>query len=160
MILKIISPSAVIYQGEVLKVQVPTAAWEIGILPHHIPLTSIVVPGLVRFLPKEKNSTTFMDDTEFLFEDDMVTLSVGKWLIYLDGESVELLVNGATTRVDSDASVLEKLKQDLEKEIEEIKLKWDITALEKAYISLQKVTADLKLQKIKHRKQGRIESAE
>jgi len=131
---------------------VPTAAWEIGILPHHISLTSIVVPGLVRFLPKDKATSTFMEDTEFLFENDMITLSVGKGLVYLDGDKVELLVNWATTDVDSDATVLEKIKQDLEKEIEHIKLKWDINQLEKAYLSLQKITADLKLHKIKHRK--------
>lgn len=160
MLLKIISPSSVIYEGEVLKVQVPTAAWEIGILPHHIPLTSIVIPWLVRFLPKEKPSATFMEGTSFLFEDDMITLSVGKGLIYLDGDSVELLINSATTDVTSDAALLEKMKKDLEKEIEEIKLKWDVNEVEKAYFSLQKITADLKLQKIKHRKQGRIESAE
>lgn len=154
MLLKIISPSSVIFQGEVLKVLVPTAAWEIGILPHHIPLTSIVVPGLVRFLPKEKPSATFMEGTSFLFEDDMITLSVGKGLIYLDGNIVELLINTATTDVASDATVLEKMKQDLEKEIEQVKIKWDISEIEKAYFSLQKITADLKLHKIKHKRQS------
>ncbi len=152
MILKIISPSAIIYQGEVLKVQVPTAAWEIGILPHHIPLTSIVVPWLVRFLPKEKPTQSFVEWTNFLFEDDMITLSVGKGLIYLDGDSVELLINSATTDVTSDTALLEKMKKDLEKEIEEVKLKWDVNEVEKAYFSLQKITADLKLQKLKHKK--------
>lgn len=152
MLLKIISPSSVIYQGEVLKVLVPTAAWEIGILPHHIPLTSIILPGLVRFLPKEKPTASFVEWTNFLFEDDMITLSVGKGLIYLDGETIELLISTATTDVVSDTAVLEKMKQDLEKEIEQIKIKWDINEIEKAYFSLQKITADLKLHKIKHKK--------
>ncbi len=160
MLLKIISPSSVIYQGEVLKVQVPTAAWEIGILPHHIPLTSIVVPGLVRFLPKEKPAASFLDWTNFLFEDDMITLSVGKGLIYLDGDSVELLVNVGTTDVSTDTVLLDKMKQDQEKEIEQIKLKWDVNEIEKAYFSLQKITADIKLQKIKHRRQGWVPSAD
>lgn len=160
MLLKIISPSSVIYEGEVLKVQVPTAAWEIGILPHHIPLTSIVIPWLVRFLPKEKPSATFMEGTSFLFEDDMIALSVGKGLLYLDGDSVELLVNVWTIDVTSDTALLEKMKQEQEKQIGQIKLKWDVNELEKAYLWLQKITADLKLQKIKHRKQGWVPSAD
>ncbi|MEI8092457.1 MAG: hypothetical protein WCG98_10275 [bacterium] len=53
----------------------------------------------------------------------MITLSVGKGLIYLDGDSVELLINSATTDVTSDTALLEKMKKDLEKEIEEVKLK-------------------------------------
>jgi len=130
---------------------VPTAAWEIGILPHHIALTSIIIPWLVRFLPKEKNSKVFVEWTSFLFEDDMVTLSVGKGLIYLDGETVELLINTATTEVVSDKALLEKMKEDQEKAIEQIKIKGDIDEIEKAYFSLQKITADLKLHKMKHR---------
>ncbi|MEI7562828.1 MAG: hypothetical protein WCJ39_03860 [bacterium] len=44
-------------------------------------------------MPKDKATSTFMEDTEFLFENDMITLSVGKGLVYLDGDKVELLVN-------------------------------------------------------------------
>ncbi|MCX6825394.1 MAG: hypothetical protein NTY80_04215 [candidate division SR1 bacterium] len=152
MLLKIISPSSVIYEGEVLKVLVPTVAGEIGILPHHIPLTSIISPGLVKFLPKEKHAPAFVEGATFLFEDDMITISIGKGLIYLDGETVELLVNTASTDVTPDKALLEKLKEDQEKEIELIKLKGDINAIEKAYLSLQQITADLKLHKIKYKK--------
>ena len=151
MLLKIISPSSVIYQGEVLKVLVPTAAWEIGILPHHIPLTSIVIPWVVKFLPIEKKAEAFVEWAAFLFEEDMIILSVGKGLIYLDGDTVEILINTASTDVDSDKTLLEKMKEAQEKEIEQIKLKGDIGEIEKAYMSLQKITADLKLHRIKHK---------
>lgn len=151
MLLKIISPSSVIYQGEVLKVLVPTAAWEIGILPHHIPLTSIVIPWVVKFLPTEKKAEAFVEWATFLFEEDMIILSVGKGLLYLDGDTVEILINTASTDVDSDKTLLEKMKEVQEKEIEQIKLKGDIGQIEKAYMSLQKITADLKLHKIKHK---------
>lgn len=153
MLLKIISPSAVIYQGKVLKVIVPTAAWEIGILPHHIALTSIIVPGIVSFLPEDKHNEAFLEGATFLFKDDMITISVGKWLIYLDGDTVELLIDTASTDVEPDKSILEKMKENLEQEIQQIKLKWDINEIEKAYMSLQKITADLKLHKIKHKTQ-------
>lgn len=151
MFLKIISPSTVIYQGEVLKVLIPTVAWEIGILPHHMALTSIITPWLVKFLPKEKHSEAFVEWATFLFEDDMITLSVGKGLMYVDGDTVELLINTAISDMVSDKVLLEKMKADQEKEIEQIKLKGDISSIEKAYLSLQKITADLKLHKMKHR---------
>ncbi len=153
MFLKIISPSSVIYEGEVLKVLVPTSTWEIGILPHHIPLTSIVTPGLVKFLPKEKHTEAFVEWATFLFEEDMITLSVGKWLIYLDGQTVIILINTASIDVTSDKTLLENMKKDLEKEITQIKLKGSDNEIEKAYFSLQKITADLKLHKIKHKTQ-------
>lgn len=153
MLLKIISPSSVVYQGEVLKVLVPTAAWEIGILPHHIPLTSIITPWVVKFLPKGKATEAFVEWATFLFEDDMIILSVGKGLIYLDGDTVELLINTASTDVTSDKELLENMKENLEKEIQQIKLKGDINEIEKAYMSLQKITADLKLHRIKHKTQ-------
>lgn len=151
MLLKIISPSSVIYHGKVLKIIVPTAAWEIGILPHHIPLTSIITPGIVSFLPEEKHNDAFIQESQFLFNDDMISISVGKWLIYLDGDTVELLIDTASTDVSSDKTILEKMKENLEEEIQQIKIKWDINEIEKAYMSLQKITADLKLHKIKHK---------
>jgi F0F1-type ATP synthase epsilon subunit len=81
----------------------------------------------------------------------MITLSVGKGLIYVDGDTVELLINTAISDMVSDKVLLEKMKEDQEKEIAQIKLKGDITSIEKAYFSLQKITADLKLHKMKHR---------
>jgi len=48
--------------------------------------------------------------------------------------------------------VLEEMKKNMEKEIEQIKLQGDIDEIDKAYLSLQKITADLKLYNIhKHR---------
>lgn len=46
--LKILTPEKVIYEDEVNKIVVPTEAGEIGILPNHSPLVSIVIPGELR----------------------------------------------------------------------------------------------------------------
>ena len=70
----------------------------------------------------------------------------------MDGDTVELLINTATTHAVSDKALLEKMKADQEKEIELIKLKGDINEIEKAYLSLQQITADLKLHKMKYKK--------
>lgn len=152
MLLKILSPVKLIFEGEVEKVLAPTIDGDIGILPKHASLSSIIIPWIVKILPKEKESKEFIKWTEFLFEDDKITLAVGKGLLYLDGDTVVMLVGTATTKPISDEKALEKMKEDLEKEIEQIKAKWDVESIEKAYLSLQQITADLKLYKMhKHK---------
>ncbi len=42
---KIATPEKVIYENDILKVSIPTTTGEITILPHHIPLVSIVQAG-------------------------------------------------------------------------------------------------------------------
>ena len=42
------------------------------------------------------------------------------------------------------------MKAQLEKDIQDIKLKGDIDSIEKAYLSLQKITADLHLKRMRH----------
>lgn len=152
MLLKIMSPDELIFEWEVEKVVIPTMSGDVWILPHHVPLSSIIKPWIVRILPKDQKAEEFVKWTKFLFENDEITLSVGKWLLYLDGQHVVLLVNTATTKPLSDEKALEEMKQTMEKDIEQIKLKWDIEEIEKAFLSLQKITADLKLYKMhKHR---------
>ena len=152
MYLKVMSPVALIFEWEVEKVVIPTMAGDIWILPRHIPLSSIIRPWIVRILPTDKNANEFIKWTKFLFDHDEITLSVGKWLLYLDGQTVVMLVWAITTIPISDEAVLEEMKKNMEKEIEQIKLQGDIDEIDKAYLSLQKITADLKLYNIhKHR---------
>jgi len=146
------SPDTLIFEWEVNKVVIPTMAGDIWILPHHIPLSSIIRPWIVKILPKDKNISEFVKGTKFLFDNDEITLSVGKWLLYLDGHVIVMLVNTFTTQPISDERALEEMKKEMEKEIEQIKLKWDIEEIERAFFSLQKITADLKLYKLhKHK---------
>ncbi|MFH0873996.1 MAG: ATP synthase F1 subunit epsilon [Candidatus Komeilibacteria bacterium] len=43
--LKIVTPERVLHEGEVEQVTLPTPLGEITILPHHIPLVSVLSPG-------------------------------------------------------------------------------------------------------------------
>jgi hypothetical protein len=56
-----------------------------------------------------------------------------------------------TTDIHTDEDVLENMKKDMEEQIREIKAKWSLDEVEKAFLHLQKITADLKLYKIKKR---------
>ena len=44
--LKITSPDRVFFEGEVTMVEINTTEGEIGVLPDHIPLTSVLAPGV------------------------------------------------------------------------------------------------------------------
>lgn len=52
--LKILTPEKTIYEDEVLKVSVNTESGEIGILPDHMPLVSLIKAGEIR-IEKDKN---------------------------------------------------------------------------------------------------------
>ena len=44
--LKITSPDRVFYEGDVKMVEINTTEGQIGVLPNHIPLTSVLAPGV------------------------------------------------------------------------------------------------------------------
>jgi F-type H+-transporting ATPase subunit epsilon len=47
--LKIVTPEKTIYQNEIFQISVPTTEGEVTILPHHIPLISVLKAGEMRF---------------------------------------------------------------------------------------------------------------
>ena len=148
--LTLISPQDTLFEGDILKATVPTDVGMVTVLPGHVSMGSIVKPGIVSFLPKEKHTVAFIEGTEFLFKDDEIHLSVSNGSLYVDHENVIILVTEATAKPDSDIQTLEEIKKNLQKDLEEVKHQWDIHSIEKAYLSLQKITADLKLSRMRH----------
>ena len=77
--IEIITPDCTIYSGEADKISLPTPDGEITVLPHHIPLISIVIPGTVEIRSGR---------VENLF-------AVSRGVIEVDGKTVRLLVDTA-----------------------------------------------------------------
>jgi F-type H+-transporting ATPase subunit epsilon len=67
MLLSIITPNEILFSGKVEVVEIPTLSGTIGILPSHAPLTTLVSPGKVKFINKEKEDR-ILDAAAFLFE--------------------------------------------------------------------------------------------
>ncbi|MCF7834706.1 hypothetical protein K9M48_01450 [Candidatus Gracilibacteria bacterium] len=150
MLLKIISPIGIPFQGKVEKVIIPTQVGEIAVLPNHNPLSSIIKPGIVKIMPVEKiNPEKMTTAIHFILEDERINIAVSQGVLYLDGENILMFVSTATTNPNTEKEDLEKMKIQLEKDIQEIKIKGSVEEIEKAYLTLQKITADLKLHKIK-----------
>ena len=140
MLLKIHTVHGVIFDGNVEMVELPTKVWVLSILPHHNPLTAMITPWIVKFIPLEKRKR----------------IAVWEGTIYTDWAVVILFVASATITPKSDREALEEMKQNLEKQIKEIRASWNSDEIERAYLNLQKLTADMELLKIKERKWGKI----
>lgn len=149
MLLSINTPEWVMFEWKIEKVVVPTQLWDICILKNHQPIISVVKPGIVKIKLYKQQIEEFIKWTKFLFEDDRLCLSVGTWIIYVNGSEVSILINIATSEIHTDEEVLSKMKDDMEKQIQEIKSKWSLDEIEKAFLHLQKISADIKLYKIK-----------
>lgn len=55
--LKIVTPEKTVYQNEVFQISVPTTEGEVTILPHHIPLISVLKAGEMRFKDASGNQS-------------------------------------------------------------------------------------------------------
>jgi hypothetical protein len=58
----------------------------------------------------------------------------------------------ATVNLKSDRKALQEMKENLEKQIKEIRASGNSDEIERAYLNLQKLTADMQLLKIKEKR--------
>lgn len=151
MLLEINTPEGKIFEGKIEKVMIPTKVGEICILKNHQPLVSIVEPGIVKIKVPKTQLQEFIKWTKFLFEDEWMCVSVWSWVLYVSWSEIIILTSTATSQLKTDEEVLKKMKIEMEKQIEEIKLKGSLDDVEKAFLHIQKITADLKLHKIKNK---------
>lgn len=152
MYLTLISPKEKIFEWKINKATIPTEAGIITVLPHHIPLGSILKPGILSFTPIDIKNNNFIKSADFLFKDDSIQLSISAGSLYVDGKNIIIMVSEATIDPESDLETLENLKKQMEEDIKKVRLQWDIDSIEKSYLSLQKLTADLHLKKLRHGK--------
>lgn len=79
--LKIISPDRVFYEGDVSMVELKTSEGEIGIYKDHIPLTTILVPGIVNIHETQgvKKAALHAGFIEVLKDRVTVLAEVAEW---------------------------------------------------------------------------------
>jgi len=141
--LKIVSTNwTLVDLDNVNEVIVPVKDWEIWILPGHAMYSWVVKWWLCKF-KTEQETENFLKDNEYN------VVSIWDWVVYTDGKEVRIAVSEANATLDIDEEELQKMKERLEKEIEEIKAKWSIEEIEKALLAMNKIIADLELAKIK-----------
>jgi len=110
--LKIATPEKVVYENDVLQVSVPTTTGEITILPHHIPLVSVLAAGEMRI--KEVNGS-----------EQTVAIAGGFLEIRGNGEIV-ILADNAERAEEIDIDRAEDAQKRAEKEMQEAKNRQDV----------------------------------
>lgn len=95
----ITTPDGTIFQGEADAVTLPTANGEITILPHHVPLISIVLPGTIMLKTGK--------DTQFL--------AVSRGVVEIDGKGVRILADSADRVEALEEEAIEKARITAEK---------------------------------------------
>lgn len=101
--LALITPDRVVFEDEVDAVSLPTPQGEITVLPHHIPLLSILAPGSVLVRRKGEES---------LF-------AVSRGVIEVDGALVRVLADTADRAAELEEEAIRQAKEKAEKLLQE-----------------------------------------
>lgn len=141
--LKISSPEKLIFNWSIKQISIPTESWEFTILPGHAPMVSSLKPGIIKIIPEQEDISN-----EFIFRKNIISISVSKWMIFVDGKKVHIVTSVATTKSIQWEDTLRKMKQELEEKIKILKQQWSLEEIEKSLIKLEKINADIKLEKI------------
>lgn len=146
MYLKISSAEQKIYEGNVSQITLPTEAGELTILPGHMPLTGVVRPGLMRIRPEE-----FPTDPEnYIVRDGEIVISLSKGLVLVDAQQILITTSAATANPQETEEVMLQMKQQMEEELKKIRQDGSIEDIEHSIVNLEKITADLRLVKLKN----------
>ncbi|MDR2664294.1 MAG: ATP synthase F1 subunit epsilon, partial [Puniceicoccales bacterium] len=74
--LEIVTPEGVILERAVDSVTIPTELGDVGILPGHVPLASVVVPGLLHFIADGRRESIAIDRGFLLLQSDVLAVAV------------------------------------------------------------------------------------
>ncbi len=132
--LEIVTPEKKIYSDEVDQVSLPTPDGEITVLPHHIPLVTLVQPG--ELIVKKSGKTSY--------------LVTGEGFVEVTATSVSVLTDLAVDSADIDEKAAEEAKKRAE---EALKQKHTLSSEEFATTAanLQKALASLRVKR-RHKK--------
>jgi F0F1-type ATP synthase epsilon subunit len=142
--LKISSPAKTIFEWEIKQITLPTEIWDVTVLPWHAPMVTALKPWIIRIIPNKDVS-----ESEFIFSKNTISLSISKWMAFVDGKIVRVVTAVATTSLAETEKELESKKSKLEEEIKQLRKMWSLEDIEKSLIQLEKINADIRLKKLK-----------
>lgn len=125
--LAIITPDRTVFEGEVESVSLPTPSGEITVLPHHIPLLSILAPGSILL---------HQNGEEHLF-------AVSRGAIEVDGTSVRVLAETADRATELEEETVEQAKEEAQRLLKEKRS--DTEGFAEATATLERELARLKV---------------
>ena len=130
--LEIVTPEALVYQGEVDAVIVPGVEGELGILPHHVPLMTQIFPGELRIQQGKKE----------------LRLAVGEGFLEVLPDRVSILADMAIEEANIDEKIVEEAIARAEQEMKDKDLNDEELATVQA--ALQRSLAQLHVKRRRH----------
>ena len=143
--LKISSPAKTIFEWEIKEVILPTEIGDVKILGWHTPMVTVLKPWIINLIPSKKISSN-----EFIiWKNNSISLSIWKWMAFVDGRVVKVVVSSATTSPIESTKELESKKIELEEKIKKLRKSGSLEEIEKSLILLDKINADIRLKQLK-----------
>ena len=114
--LKIITPTREFYTGDVLKVEFTTTEGRVGILPGHIPMTSIISPGSLVITESNdvKKVATLMAGFSQVTQTEVVILAeTSEWPDEIDEKRAEAARDRAQKRISEKSGDIDTLRAEI-----------------------------------------------
>ncbi|MEG0962673.1 MAG: ATP synthase F1 subunit epsilon [Lachnospiraceae bacterium] len=107
--LEIITPDRIFYQGEATMVEFTSVDGEMGVYKNHIPLTTVLAPGVVTITEPEgkKEAAIHAGFVEILQDKVTVLAEIAEWPEEIDVARAEEALNRAKERLDDHISELD-----------------------------------------------------
>ena len=127
--LEIVTPEEKLYLGSADSVVLPTRSGEVGILPGHLPLITMVEPGEL-VLTNPGPNKALPDGHEDRDKPGPNELAVDKGFVRVLGDVVSVLTEAAINVEEIDLSKVEEAEERAKKSLEEARKKKDIDPAE------------------------------
>ncbi|MCI8327422.1 MAG: ATP synthase F1 subunit epsilon [Lachnospiraceae bacterium] len=100
---EIITPDRVFYKGEATMIEFTTASGDIGVYKNHIPLTTVLEPGIVTIteLDGKKEAAVHSGFAEILQDKVTLLAEIAEWPGEIDTERAEEAKRRAEERLES-----------------------------------------------------------
>lgn len=112
---EIITPDRVFYTGDATMIEFNTVNGEIGVYKHHIPLTTVLAPGIVTITNGDEKKTTAVHAgfAEILGEKVTLLAEVAEWPDEIDLARAEAAKERAEERLSNKSANLDVARAEL-----------------------------------------------
>ncbi len=111
----IITPERTFYEGEATMVEFNTVEGEIGVLPKHIPLTTVIAPGICTITEVEgqKRAAVHAGLAEVLPDKVTILAEIAEWPEEIDLDRARSAEDRARGRLDSKDEGIDVLRAEI-----------------------------------------------
>ena len=113
--LEIITPERIFYRGEASRIEFTAEDGDIGVLPGHIPLTTVIAPGILTITEPEgvKQAALMAGFAEILPDKVTILAETVEWPEEIDPERAEAAKKRAEERIHNHAADIDVARAEI-----------------------------------------------